>query len=165
MVPRAAAATGITGGAIAIALLAGGPASFGDDYDLNEPPDCSTVVAKPSSLEVTGFFATVVLSGATDGDGDELTYKVDDVSQDESVFGPPGSKGPDAAAARTSNAVQLRAERNPRGNGRVYHIGFTVSDGTDSCTGITNVEVRRTPKIVAVDDGPRYDSFTGAELT
>lgn len=65
--------------------------------------------------------------------------------------------------ANTSD-VWVRAQRNPMGNGRVYRIAYTASDGTASCLGIANVSVPRKKHEHAVDDGDttRWDSFTGA---
>ena len=45
----------------------------------------------------------------------------------------------------------------------VYRIAFTVSDGTDSCSGTARVDVPRKKDQPAVDSAPpRFDSFTGA---
>jgi len=37
--------------------------------------------------------------------------------------------------------VQLRAERSGTGDGRVYRISFTASDGKDNCSGTVFVGV------------------------
>ena len=59
--------------------------------------------------------------------------------------------------------MELRSERNPQGNGRVYRIAFTVSDGTDTCSGTARVNVPRKKDEPAVDSAPpSFDSFTGA---
>jgi hypothetical protein len=55
----------------------------------------------------------------------------------------------------------VRAERNPHGDGRVYRIAFTTSDGRGgSCSGIATVSVlrkKRKPAIGSVP--PSYDSL------
>jgi hypothetical protein len=55
----------------------------------------------------------------------------------------------------------VRAERNPHGDGSVYRIAFTTSDGRGgSCSGIATVSVlrkKRKPAIGSVP--PSYDSL------
>jgi dipeptidyl aminopeptidase/acylaminoacyl peptidase len=120
----------------------------------NQPPDCSGVTATPDSLPHHGF-QTVTLAGATDPDGDTVTITIDGVTQDEPV-----GRRSDARAGQSADQVELRGQRRPRGNGRVYRIAFTVSDGKDECSGLTTVEVRRKKKQPAVDSAPpSYNSF------
>jgi hypothetical protein len=99
----------------------------------------------------------IALSGATDPDGDPVSLDIGDVTQDERVGG-----GPDAAPGRTSNEVRLRAERDLRGDGRVYRIAFEASDSSGaSCTGTARVSVPRQKHRVAVDSAPpSYNSFS-----
>jgi len=55
--------------------------------------------------------------------------------------------------------VSLRAERQGPGNGRVYRIAFTASDGQgDSCSGTVAVGVPHDVKDTPVDDGQTFDS-------
>lgn len=58
------------------------------------------------------------------------------------------------------NDFELRAKREGRGNGRVYHVSFTASDGVESCTGTVQVGVpnSRGRNGEAVDDGALFDS-------
>jgi sugar lactone lactonase YvrE len=134
----------------------------------NQPPDCSAVSASPSVIPAMpkGKFSTVSLSGASDPDSDTLSFHISSVTQDEPVFG--DSTAPDAqftAAGADSNQVLVRAERDAKGDGRVYRIFYTVSDGADSCSGVAKVSVPRRKSPVAVDSAPpSFDSFTGAEL-
>jgi hypothetical protein len=155
--------------AIAIAALSSGVGSTATAYDPpsygNAPPDCSGVTIAPSTLAATGQFVLVALSGATDTDGDELSYHIDGVTQDEPVFGPPGTTDPDAkytTGGADSASVLIRAEKDPRGNGRVYFVAYTVSDGTDGCSGVARVGVPRKKGVAAVADSSRWNSFTGA---
>ena len=145
----------------------------------NQPPDCSAVSATPGTLgQMRDKMALVTLSGATDPDGDTLSYHIDGVTQDEYVTGVGDDTSPDAAltsAGADSNQVLLRSEANPRFNGRVYRIAYTVSDGQGaSCyatagpNGATTakVSVPRKKGTSAIDDGnaTSWDSFTGAPV-
>jgi TolB protein len=123
----------------------------------NRPPDCSTLTAAPSSLAPANHkFQRVAVAGATDPDGDTVSITIDAVSQDEPV-GPQ----PDARAGAAPGEVNLRAERSPKGDGRVYRISISASDGRGGrCTGVATVEVRRHQKQPAIDSAPpSYDSF------
>src|SRR5207302_2088355 len=65
------------------------------------------------------------------------------------------------ASGTGSSVVQLRAERQGDGDGRVYHIAFTADDGHGSeCTGVVSVCVpkRPGPKRTCVDQGSLFDS-------
>ncbi|GLH99380.1 hypothetical protein Pa4123_46560 [Phytohabitans aurantiacus] len=88
-------------------------------------------------------FVAVTLTGATDPDGDKTTLTITGVTQDEPLDGlGDGDTAPDAAVvAGRTDQVQLRAERSGTGDGRVYRISFTVSDGKDRCTGTVYVGV------------------------
>jgi hypothetical protein len=92
---------------------------------------------------------TVTLSGATDPDGDPLSYTISGVTQDEPLNGTgDGDTSPDAKLL-TGPQVQLRAERSGNLDGRVYRISFSVSDGRGgSCTGVAKVGVPH-------DQGPK----------
>jgi Tol biopolymer transport system component len=138
---------------------AGGPDSrkFKANWQpLNRAPDCTSVAAAPASLwPASHKFVTVTLVGASDPDGDLVTTTIDRVTQDERV-GPV----PDARPGASGDQVSLRAERRPQGDGRVYRISFSVSDGTDGCSGVGTVEVRRHKHRRAIDSAPpSYDSF------
>jgi hypothetical protein len=83
---------------------------------------------------------------------------IDSIFQDEAVDAPgSGNTAPDGRGVGT-NTAEVRAERVAGGNGRVYHIAFTATDGAGgSCFGEVQVSV---PGIQgrAIDDGPQYDS-------
>jgi hypothetical protein len=106
----------------------------------------------------------ITLSGATDADGDTLTYAITKVTQDEKVRKAisKNDKGPDAQRVTGHpNQVKLRAERIGDGNGRVYRIFFTVTDGNGgTCSDMVKVKVPRKKHGNAVDDvGKSYNSF------
>jgi hypothetical protein len=148
-------------------------------YVANQPPSCEGVSASPATLlSATREMRLITLSGATDPDGDPLSFHIDAVTQDEPVTAPGDDTSPDAQftpAGASSNQVLVRAERNPQRNGRVYRIAYTVSDGkggtcsrTAGVGGNTNakVAVPRKKGEVAPDDGntASFDSFTGAPV-
>lgn len=66
-----------------------------------------------------------------------------------------------------SATASVRAERagskSVPGNGRIYHIAFTASDGLGgSCSGTVLVSVPHDQRgAAAVDDGPLFDSTAG----
>jgi sugar lactone lactonase YvrE len=132
--------------------------------DLNQDPVCtgaapSTGVLWPPNHQM----APVTITGVTDPDGDTLTTSVTGIRQDEVVTGSGDTTSPDGAGIGTATA-QLRAERagGPRapGNGRVYHVAFTVTDGEGgSCSGVVTVGVPHSQNgAAAVDNGPLHDS-------
>jgi TolB protein len=128
----------------------------------NLPPDCSQVTADRLSLWPPNHqFRPVALRGASDPDGDPVTLEITGVTQDEPVRGPNDRKAPDARVTSSPERVRLRAERDPRADGRVYTISFTVSDGNGGeCEGTARVAVPRHPSRPAVDSAPpAYDSF------
>ena len=109
-------------------------------------------------------FIVVTLAGATDADGDPLTFSITKVTQDEKVKGAisKNDKGPDAQRVTGKPAqIKLRAERIADGNGRVYRIHYVVSDGQGgTCTGIEKVGVPRNKNGNAVDNvAKKYNSF------
>lgn len=132
---------------------------------VDRSPVCSAVSATPGVLKADERMQPVTLAGATDPNGDPLTYTINAVTQDEPTSGgwKQDTKTPDAVGV-SANAVSLRGERNPSLNGRVYRIAFTVSDGSQSCSGVAKVSVEAKKGITAVDDGNQasWNSFTGA---
>ena len=126
----------------------------------NRAPVCTNVRAIPSELwPPNGEFRLVLLSGATDPDGDHITYKVVSITQDEALgkfddehhwyddhdndrYKKTQKLVPDAVRG-IGPVFFLRAWRDPHGDGRVYTIAFTVTDSNGaSCSGTTTVSVR-----------------------
>ena len=96
-----------------------------------------------------------------DAEDGQAQVQITGVSQDEPTSGlTPQDPSPDAMLSGGSG-VSLRAERDNKGDGRVYIISYVATD-TDgmSCSGTVAVEVRRWKSIAAVDSGSRYDSLT-----
>ena len=129
---------------------------------LNRPPSCDGVAPSQTGLWPPDHtLRLIVLGGATDADHDPLTYAITSVRQDEPTNGlGDGDTAVDAVAAGPG-AVRLRAERSGTGDGRVYTIAYTVSDGHGgSCTGTATVTVAKSASKPAVPTpGPGYDSF------
>jgi hypothetical protein len=144
---------------------------FGDSpilFDLtvlwNHDPVCDQAYPSIDALWPPNHkFVPVEVLGVTDPDGDPITITIDSIWQDEPVdtFGD-GTFAPDGQGIGTAIA-EVRAERsgNPNvpGNGRVYHIGFTATDGLGgSCSGEVATGVPHDKKDIPVDDGALYDS-------
>jgi len=128
----------------------------------NDPPNC--VGAKPN-LEVlwppNHGMVPVEIQNLVDPENDTLTLTINGVTQDESVSGlSSGDSSPDAVIQPGDpfDSVFLRAERDRKGNGRVYVINFTASDGVENCTGSALVTVPPKRQSIAIDDGQNYDS-------
>jgi len=130
----------------------------------NSAPDCSRV--RPSTTRLwppNHRFRLVFFSGASDPDDDEVLLAVTGVTQDEPVREKArGHKaGPDAAwVAGRPHKVNLRAERDGRGDGRVYRLAFTATDEHGAeCTGTALVGVPHDSRRRWVDSGAVFDSF------
>ncbi len=144
--------------------------SFVDEFALarylddgcNRPPACSA--ARPSASRLwppNHSLQTVSILGVTDPDGDPVAIAVTGITQDEPTDGSGGGDtGPDGFGVGTSQA-QVRAERSGSGNGRVYAVHFSASDGEGGvCSGSVSVGVPHDQGkgSVPVDDGQLYDS-------
>ena len=110
---------------------------------LNHNPICTSVTGGPNLWPPNHKLRLITLTGATDPDGDPVTLTVAHVTQDEPLDGlGDGNTSPDATLGPASNQVNLRAERSGTGDGRVYRISFTGSDGRGgTCAGTARVGV------------------------
>ena len=101
----------------------------------NQPPDCSAAIASPSTVwPPTGEMVPISLSGVTDPDGDPVTITATSVSNSEQ------RRYRGCSGDATCSPLAVRAERDGDGDGRVYKIQFTASDGRGgACTGEVNV--------------------------
>jgi len=101
---------------------------------------------------------TINILGINNDDDDNYSISITKVLQDEPTQINPGDKSPDAAIIN-HDLVQLRAERDGNGDGRVYHIQFTVSGhNRDICSGEVLVSVPHDIDKDAIDSGARFDS-------
>lgn len=104
-------------------------ASAGHDDPDNDWPDCSKVFVTPSVLwPPNRKFVEVTVGGAVDPDGDELTYSMRSVDQDEPLMSEGDNTSPDAQRTSNPKTVRLRAERSAAGDGRVYQILLDIED-------------------------------------
>ena len=129
---------------------------------LNHDPVCTDVTAGDDLWPPNHQFVTRTLTGATDVDGDTLVTTISGVTQDEPLDGlGDGKTTPDARPGPSSDQVDLRAERSGLGDGRVYRIDFTVSDGRGgSCSGTALAGVPHDQRgDPAVDSGDVYEDF------
>lgn len=130
----------------------------------NDPPSCELAVAEPARLWPPDHkLVDIDIAGVTDSDPvfNEVALTITGVTQDEPVDGEgDGSTSPDAVIedAEPRDRVRLRAERAGGGDGRVYAVGFTASDGFESCSGEVLVGVPKSRKSTPVDSGQAYDS-------
>lgn len=122
---------------------------------VNQAPVCAATTPSVTTLwPANKKFHTVEILGVTDPDEDPFTLTVTSVFQDESV---PSNK-PDATGIGQAS-IQLRAQREGSGDGRVYHVRFTADDGLEgTCSGEVLVNVPHNQGAPAIDGGPIFDS-------
>jgi len=128
----------------------------------NLPPDCSKAYPSVKTLWPPDHtFVKIKIRGVTDPDDDPLTITVTGIFQDEPVNASgDGNTAPDGKGVNSADAW-VRAERQGKGNGRLYHIYFTADDGNSNiCSGEIRVGVPKSQgkNKTPVDDGPLYDS-------
>ena len=125
-------------------------------------PNCSALTAGEDLWSPNHHYGLVTAGGATDPNGDALTYTITGVTQDEPLDGAAeGHTSPDAAWADDPGQVGLRAERSGRGDGRVYRIAVEVADGASSCerTALLGVPHDRGKHRTRVESPLVVDSF------
>lgn len=130
----------------------------------NVAPGCANVVPSKTKLwSPQRALVLVAVSGATDANGDPLTFAITAVTQDEKtkLVSGPGDRSPDAQrVSGKPHQIKLRAERAPKGNGRVYRIVYTVSDGRGgTCSGVEKVGVPIRQGGTAKANSTQYNSF------
>lgn len=128
----------------------------------NHPPSCNLAVAGVATLWPPNHqLVNVAVLGVTDPENDPVSISITGITQDEQVNGlGDGDTSPDGFGIGSSQAI-LRAERSGTGNGRVYAVSFTASDGIGgTCSGKVNVGVPHDQgnNSTPVDDGQNYDS-------
>jgi uncharacterized repeat protein (TIGR01451 family) len=130
---------------------------------LNHNPVCTEVTAGGILWPPNHKYRLRTLTGAFDPDGNPIVTTVLGVTQDEPLNGKAdGNTAIDAKPGAASNQVWLRAERSGRGDGRVYRISFTVSDGLGGeCSGVVTVGVPhdRGAHKVPIDSGGVFVDF------
>ncbi|MEM2140063.1 hypothetical protein [Nitrososphaera sp.] len=139
----------------------GGPSGLQFHVDItvesnpNTAPDVSNAQASTTTLwPPNNKMVPITVQGVTDADGDAVTITITSIMQDEKT-----GKEADASGVGTDTA-SVRAERDGKGDGRVYHIAFTADDGNGGVTaGEVTVTVPHDQSgSPAVDGGALYDS-------
>lgn len=126
---------------------------------VNDAPSCAAVTGDVATFWApNNKLSPVTLSGGSDADGDPISLAITGVTQDERLT----LRGaPDAQAGSDAAKVLLRNSRDGRGDGRVYVISYTLSDGQGGvCSGnhtVTVVHDQSSP--AAVDSGQTVNSF------
>jgi len=128
----------------------------------SDPPSCELAHPSLDRLWPADLrFVPVSVLGVTDVDA--VSIVIDSVFQDEPVTTPAmgaAPHAPDATGIGTATAM-LRAERDPSGDGRVYHVAFTATNPLgQTCDGTVRVSVPRNlgRSGAAIDGGPLFDS-------
>jgi hypothetical protein len=95
----------------------------------------------------------------SDPDGDPVEIVITGIIQDEAVDAPgSGNTAPDGQGVGATTAA-VRAERTGSGDGRVYAIAFSASDGNGgTCSGEVRVGVPHSFEDIALDSGQSFDS-------
>jgi len=129
-------------------------------------PSCQGASANPEVLwPANGQLVPVEIVGVTDPQGDPVTIVVTEITQDEPVLDnprrPPSQR--ECFDGRISGeGAEVRAERNPGGNGRVYIVRFNAYDPQGgTCQGRVMVCVPPGPHEACVIDPRPYDSVNG----
>ena len=128
--------------------------------NINDPPNISGAYADPSILWAPDHrLVPVQIKGVTDPNNN-ATIEITGVTQDEPTNGlGDGDTAIDAIISADHDAVQLRAERSGRGDGRVYNVHFTASDFEGGSSGSVRVVVPKSKKTdAAIDSGQNYNS-------
>lgn len=127
------------------------------------PPDITGAHASlPVLWPPNGKMVPLTIEGVTDADPNSVTVTITGIQQDEPVRNRPGDKSPDGLIG-TDGGFQLRAERLPDGNGRVYAVSFLATNGTPGgeATGTVYVTVPHDTgeNSLVVDDGQSLGYF------
>ncbi len=143
----------------------------------NRPPVC-TATASPAVLWPANHkFVPITIQGIVDPDGDPILITVTRILQDEPTMGTDSDDNDEGRGSGHTDVdgygvgtptAWVRAERSGHGDGRVYVISYTASDGKGgTCTSSVTVAVPHDKKDTAIDSGVRYDSTVagGAPLS
>jgi uncharacterized repeat protein (TIGR01451 family) len=110
---------------------------------INHNPVCTAATTGLGRLWPPNHkFVNGQIAGVTDVDGDPITLSITGITQDEPVNDEAdGNTSPDATIG-SGGAFKVRAERSGQGDGRVYRVAFTATDGQGGeCTGIGRIGV------------------------
>jgi hypothetical protein len=127
--------------------------------NINDPPVLANPRASIASLWPPNHsMVKVSILGIVDVNGNS-TVTITGVKQDEVTNGIGDGDTAIDAIINADGTVLLRAERSGKGNGRVYHLHFTASDGEGGVSGVVMVCVPRSKASdIAIDGGELFDS-------
>lgn len=130
--------------------------------------DCSMATASKTSLfPANKKMVTITIGGITGTKPYSLS--ITSVTSDEPVKDKAAkdTTAPDAiikkgkatkAKPQAVDGVQLRAERQAKGNGRAYAVNFQANDDSQTCSGRVKVEAPLSAGSAVVDDGQVNDA-------
>ena len=139
----------------------------------NRPPVCSGARATPGLIwPASHKLVPFSIQNVTDADGDPLTIVITSISQNQPVNDKgDGNTGFDATGVGTSHGA-VRAERTGNlrapGDGRVYDVSFTATDGKPggTCAGSVQIGVPhdQDQRTMPGGNGCRWNSVSGEQL-
>lgn len=129
---------------------------------VNHAPSCTGTSAGPDLWPPNHKWVWRTITGVTDVDGNPVTVTITGIRQDEPTNGLGDGDTAVDGQIGSGNSFAVRAERSGTGDGRVYHVYFTGTDGAGgSCTGSATIGVPHDqgPKGGPIDGGPLYNSL------
>jgi CSLREA domain-containing protein len=127
----------------------------------NDPPVCDNVEVTTFNNKVNIWpsnnnLVDLKLEGATDPNGDALSYYFLQIYQDEPLTGVV-----DGTITNGCSDAEARASRDGGGDGRVYHVTYLVDDGKGgTCTGEALIGVSHDQSDPSsYDGGPLFNSL------
>ena len=133
----------------------------------NQPPVC-TATATPAIIWPPNHKKVYLsVAGATDPEGAALTIRYSGILQDEPTNSVGDGNTPqDGGIENDGASAWVRAERSGTGDGRVYLVSYSATDGTLSCTGVVTVSVPHDQSgAPAVLSPGRWNSITGQQVS
>jgi uncharacterized repeat protein (TIGR01451 family) len=125
---------------------------------VNHNPVCGGASAGPHLWPPNHGWVWSSIAGVTDADGNPLAITITGIKQDEPTNGIADGNTAVDGQIGTGNSFAVRAERSGAGDGRVYHVFFSATDGAGgSCTGSATVGVPH-------DQGPNGGPVDGGAL-
>jgi uncharacterized repeat protein (TIGR01451 family) len=129
---------------------------------VNHNPVCTGASAGPDLWPPNHKWVWRTISGVTDADGNPVSVTITGIWQDEPTNGLGDGNTAIDGQIGSGNSFAVRSERSGTGDGRVYHVFFSASDGVGgSCTGSATIGVPHDqgPKGGPVDGGALYNSL------
>jgi len=129
---------------------------------VNHNPVCSGASAGPNLWSPNHKWAWSSITGVTDADGNPVTVTITGIWQDEPTNGLGDGDTAIDGQLGSGNSFAVRAERSGTGDGRVYHVNFSASDGAGgSCTGSATIGVPHDQGPIGgpVDGGALFNSL------